>query len=67
MHDLSYQYIGVALALLLAFGNTVARWGGVIYGACTPPCLGRIVVRFFSSWGVAVFSGVHVGLRAEKV
>jgi hypothetical protein len=30
VHDLSYQYIGVALALLLAFGNTVARWGGVI-------------------------------------
>jgi hypothetical protein len=32
---------------LLAFGNTVVRWGVAIYGACTPPCLGRIVVRFF--------------------
>jgi hypothetical protein len=46
-----------ALALLLAFGNTVARLG-----------VGYIALaRFFFSCGAAVFSEGLVGVRAEKV
>ena len=52
MHDLSYQYVGVALARLSAEGGTVVRWGGLYIALARLSAGGGTVVR----WGVAIYS-----------